>query len=103
VDEHNEGRILEKLDRMHVDIAKIEQHLARLNGHVGDLQARMCVQEDWREGIDRWRSKQETEDKDASKEVAGLKAEVAKMTALGGSFGVVISIVVVILRVTGVL
>ena len=103
MDGHSEGRILEKLERMHGDIGKIERHLVQLNGSVSKHESRLCVIEDWRLAIEKWRVEHAREEKETDKQVTDLRIEIAKMAALGGSFGAVISIVIAALKVAGVM
>lgn len=103
MDERIEGRILEKLDRMHGDIGKIEQHLVTLNGSVGKHEARLCVIESWRESIEKWRGSHEANERKTVEGVVDLKVEVAKLAGLGGGIGLVVSIVGLIAKALGII
>jgi len=102
MDEHNEGRILEKLGRMHTDIGKIEQHLKDLNGRVGKDEVRLAVIENWRQDVDLWRREYDSAAKKTGEEVTDLKVEIAKMAALGGGVGVVVTLGEIILKLAGI-
>lgn len=102
MDEHNEGRILEKLDRMHMDIGKIEQHLKELNGRVAKDEVRLAVMENWRADVDTWRKEHESSEKKTGEKVTDLRVEVAKMAALGGGVGVVVTLGDIILKLAGI-
>lgn len=85
--------LLQSVDKK-VDL--IEARLKELNGSVQRNQMDIAVLKDWRitaaPGI-----------QSITASVVDLKVQVAKMMALGGSFGVVTGIVVAILKAAGVM
>ena len=73
-------------------LEKIEEHLEKINGHIGEHCREIAVLKDWRS----------SRASDAIDSVGDLKVEVAKLGALGGGFGIVAIVLTAILKGFGV-
>ena len=84
-------QVLTTVENIETQVCKIEAHMKELNGSVKTNHTDIAVLKDWRQ----------SQAQPAVKGVQDLKVEVAKFSALGGTFGAIVAIVGIVCKVLG--